>query len=875
VTVTSAASASVLVLGANPQRRADLADMLSELGFPAVLDAGSPEEGRGAAPVGVLVDLDVDEGVAAGQATCQSLRSDPATAALPLLVVLDASLAGPAGAALRAQLILAGADACLVRPVDPSELTAVLGALLRIRSEVRDLRRRAEDLQLSLAERSEALEQWHALFSSSSAGIVTIDGEGLVQAWNASAERMFGWQANEVIGKPPPFVPSSGEKEYRQALSTLAEGREVSPIETIRMHRNGTPVRVALSRAPIRDDQGRSRGSIATLVDVTTASADRDRAAELGALLSTLVDRAPIGLAFVDTGLRFQRVNQDMADLDGVSTEDHAGRHVGEVLKQSGPTLVPLLEDVLHSRTPCLDIELAGDSFRDAGPGGEMPAWLASLYPVETSDGTLLGAGLIVHDVTERRRIDAERARLFEAEHAARQRAQQLQTALAAVAAASSRSEVGEALVDLGLPALGALAGAVAVIDPAEPDRLLLLASSGYEDTILAPGQRHALDVLSPIGDAIRRGLPVYLDSRDELLKRYPGASEDLLGPGHAWAALPLRSGGEVLGALGLAFSEPRAFQDEDRLVVGGFISQAADALARAGRQEAEHDVAVTLQQSLLTTDLLPTDSTSVTVRYLPAVSALEVGGDFYDAVHLDDHRVMLIVGDVVGHGLQAAVAMGQLRSAAQALASSHNPAGLLTALDRFVANNEQARFATVACVLLDPIRGEIRFSLAGHPPPMVRRQDGTIIQLAEPRGAPLGTTGRARREGRVAMAGPSLVVLYTDGLIERRNESISVGLDRLAEALAVIEAATNAIEHAGLGADGVVTVEAEHVPPGMLTFLVSDPGRWREGSSDPYRGRGIAIMHRLMDHVAITRAAEGTSVILRKHLDGDEQLEV
>jgi anti-sigma regulatory factor (Ser/Thr protein kinase) len=104
----------------------------------------------------------------------------------------------------------------------------------------------------------------------------------------------------------------------------------------------------------------------------------------------------------------------------------------------------------------------------------------------------------------------------------------------------------------------------------------------------------------------------------------------------------------------------------------------------------------------------------------------------------------------------------------------------------------------------------------------------------------------------------------------------LGAGPDDISDILvAVIEAATNAIEHAGLGDDGVVTVEAEHVPPGMLTFVVSDPGRWREGSSDPYRGRGIAIMHRLMDHVAITRAAEGTRVILRKHLDGDEQLEV
>jgi anti-sigma regulatory factor (Ser/Thr protein kinase) len=602
----------------------------------------------------------------------------------------------------------------------------------------------------------------------------------------------------------------------------------------------------------------------------------------------------------------------------------------------------------MRSRTPCLDVELAVDGL-DATD--ESRAWLASLYPVETPEGMLLGVGLIIHDVTEQRRIETERARLFQAEHAARHRAQQLQTALAAVAAASTRSEVGRALIDLGLPALGAEAGVLQVTEPPEPDHTLVLASTGYDGTVLAPDQRHPLDAFTPIGDVIRRGVPVYLASPDELTARYPAAAGLLLRPGFgAWAALPLRSGGQVLGALGLAFRDRQTFHDQDRLVFGGFISQASDALDRAGRQEAEHDVAVTLQQSLLTADPLPTESTSVSVRYLPAVSALEVGGDFYDAVHLDEHRMLLIVGDVVGHGLEAAVAMGQLRSAAQALASAHGPAGLLSALDRFVTNNEQARFATVACLLLDPVRGELRYSLAGHPPPMVRRSDGSVVQLAAPRGAPLGTTTGPRLEGRVPLSGPSLVVLYTDGLIERRHEAITVGLDRLARALvemdstdcaeicdqlidrmlsdyhqrddavivcaatrpvtvrltqqvqaqpialaslraglrkwliqlgagpdevsdilvAVIEAATNAIEHAGLTPEDVVSVEVEHSPPGLLTFVIHDGGRWRDGSSDPYRGRGIAIMHRLMDHVDIKVRDDGTTVTLQKHLDGE-----
>ncbi|SCE79367.1 PP2C family protein-serine/threonine phosphatase [Micromonospora mirobrigensis] len=218
-------------------------------------------------------------------------------------------------------------------------------------------------------------------------------------------------------------------------------------------------------------------------------------------------------------------------------------------------------------------------------------------------------------------------------------------------------------------------------------------------------------------------------------------------------------------------------------LVSGGLAGRRIDRLTaeRDRLHQAEHDAVVDLQRWLLTEDL-PAGTVG---RYLPAPSVLNAGGDWYDKIALGDGRHALLVGDVVGHGVKAALAMGQLRTAARALAARvAGPAALLTELDSYVAALPDVVFCTAACVVVDPSAGTLRYALAGHPPPLLRRTDGTVVRLAVT-GRPLGVAGRPRVEQELAASADELLVLYTDGLVETPGEVIDAGIDRLAAAVA------------------------------------------------------------------------------------------
>ena len=197
--------------------------------------------------------------------------------------------------------------------------------------------------------------------------------------------------------------------------------------------------------------------------------------------------------------------------------------------------------------------------------------------------------------------------------------------------------------------------------------------------------------------------------------------------------------------------------------------------------------VAHELQLALLTTNL-PTDARFVvSTEYRPGVQALEVGGDWYDAFLLDDDRLAVVVGDVVGRGLHAATAMGQLRSAVRAVAEPGvGPAALLGRLDRFVEQAAVGFMATLAYVEIELDTGRVRYACAGHLPPLRLTAAGGHEFLWAGRSTPLGI-GADRVEAEATLLPGDLLVLYTDGLIERRNRSLREGLDALAEASAAL----------------------------------------------------------------------------------------
>ena len=204
--------------------------------------------------------------------------------------------------------------------------------------------------------------------------------------------------------------------------------------------------------------------------------------------------------------------------------------------------------------------------------------------------------------------------------------------------------------------------------------------------------------------------------------------------------------------------------------------------LLKARRRE--HEVALELQRGLLAGALREGDGIEVGVAYRPAERGLEVGGDWYDAFWLEEGETLaIVVGDVVGRGLGAAATMGQLRSALRALASTgFEPGPLLEALSEFARRHSVGQMATVAYAELDVRLGCMRYACAGHPPPAIVEPGGAAWFASDGRSPPLDACSfwSDRPEGACQLSPEAIVVLYTDGLIERRNRPVQAGLDEL-----------------------------------------------------------------------------------------------
>lgn len=235
--------------------------------------------------------------------------------------------------------------------------------------------------------------------------------------------------------------------------------------------------------------------------------------------------------------------------------------------------------------------------------------------------------------------------------------------------------------------------------------------------------------------------------------------------------------------ALWIDLGENRPFTGEDQLLLSLLAGHLAQGLQRAHQIDQQRETAIALQRAILGPSQLPE---GFAVRYEPATQPLEVGGDWYDTVTLPDGRIGIVVGDCVGRGLEAASVMGQLRSACRALMlQDASPARTLMALDQFAAGVPGAACTTVFCGVLDTDTGQLTYSSAGHPPGILVHPEGTTRLLEDGRSLPLAVRpGKPRPEGSCAIPARSTLLLYTDGLVERRRRPLSAGIDQASEAL-------------------------------------------------------------------------------------------
>ena len=249
-------------------------------------------------------------------------------------------------------------------------------------------------------------------------------------------------------------------------------------------------------------------------------------------------------------------------------------------------------------------------------------------------------------------------------------------------------------------------------------------------------------------------------------------------------AALLASESGDPVGALAIVGRENEPLTESDAILVELYADQVAQALARVRSHERDHDTAILLQRSLLPTSLPATDGVDFAAQYQAGTSFAEVGGDWYDAVRRPDGILHLSVGDVAGRGISAAVLMGQLRNAFRAYALDHtSPAAIV---ERLALHLDETQMATTVCVTFDPYTRELRYTSAGHPPPLLLDDDaGTIVRLDRPGIPPIGwSPRRTPADEPVVAPARGTLVLYTDGLVERRGESLDAGVERLAASI-------------------------------------------------------------------------------------------
>ncbi len=375
-----------------------------------------------------------------------------------------------------------------------------------------------------------------------------------------------------------------------------------------------------------------------------------------------------------------------------------------------------------------------------------------------------------------------ERSRLFDEEQRLRMRTERIQELTEALSGSLTQQDVAEVVVDALVRGAGADGAAFSIVlDDRQVQRKL--AWRGYEPEEQEPWLETPLSAPTPGNRALSARSIVFYQTVAELAADFPEAAARMRRTTHeSFLFVPLVAGRRMNGIVITSFAQPVALSAEDRAFIETLTSQAAQALDRARSFESERTIAETLQRSVLPVTLPSLPNVQLAARYLPGTDEVDVGGDWFDAILLPTGRLGVAVGDVVGKGVQSAATMAQLRNALRAFALDQmKPSSTVSRLNRLTEELPDSAFATLVYAVLDPETGICRVTSAGHPPPLLVQPDGRAEYIEGGRGLPLGTGANARyRQETVELPVGSTLIFYTDGLVERRSESIDEGLERL-----------------------------------------------------------------------------------------------
>ncbi|MGW9030544.1 SpoIIE family protein phosphatase [Streptomyces sp. NPDC055722] len=634
------------------------------------------------------------------------------------------------------------------------------------------------------------------------AAIAMVDAEGTVMGWTQAAEQLVGYSAGEVVGRSATHVLPPPEDAGR--ASVFAEQCRVqggwSGTVAVR-HRDGHTLTMTLRVSLLWGQDADTRW----LVSVTDIGALSSGATN-GPVRESLLARAPIGIVVYDPRLRCAWVNDAMERHDGVPRHGRFGRRLTALLPGfEAEALEVVMRQVLESGNTMVH------EYRAWPPADQRRehAFSASFFCLQGADGTPLGVCSMTVDVTGNRR--------------ARERLAILSEASTRIGSTLDVMQTGQELADLAVPLLADHA----IVDLVESVSFGLEPSAriGTTSGRTPPLRRAGLATIDP-------DVPTLPFVREEVIHPHPSSSfaaalrtgrshlEPVLdtqaGPWvdhdpvraqkvrdsgiHSLMVVPIRARRSVLGlALFCRSEEQTPFQEDDLLLAEELVTRAALSLDNALQYARERTAALTLQRDLLPHHVRGGAAVEVASRYVPADMGHGVGGDWFDLIELSGARVALVVGDVVGHGINAAATMGRLRTAVRTLADLDLPPDeLLAHLDDTVRrlNDEDAdpcdevpavAGATCLYAVYDPITRRCTMARAGHPPPLIIDAQGQVTIPDLPTGAPLGLgLGLVPFESaELELPEGSLLALYSDGLIESRDDDIDVGLHRLGAVLA------------------------------------------------------------------------------------------
>ncbi|MCI3224497.1 SpoIIE family protein phosphatase [Streptomyces sp. NP-1717] len=533
------------------------------------------------------------------------------------------------------------------------------------------------------------------------------------------------------------------------------------------------------------------------------AAAAAERAGEeSGAALRSLLAHSAAAVAFWDTDLRCRWVNDALERYDGIPREQRLGRRPEEALAGDAVELSAIMRRVLTTGECVVSREYRVPAASRAPCDGGL---LASFFRLDDADGRTLGVCLVVLRVQGRSPWDGDRLTVV-SEAGARigttldvvRTAQELADFSVPMLAdyvtvdLTEAVQLGEEPLERHGLSLGRLPtfrrAGIASIRTGSPESLW---TTG--DVVYVPRPSPFLQVLS----SGRSLLEPALDPSHMWLRNDPARAEKIRDFGmHSLLIVPVLARGTLLGVVVFVRTDnPVPFDAYDQLLAEELVARAALSLDNARRYTRERTNAVALQHKLLPRRVSGGTAMEVAARYLPADGQDSVGGDWFDVIDLPRGRLALVVGDVVGHGVDAAATMGQLRTAVRTLADLDLPPGeLLTRLDRtfirLMEDEEEATDpvpsmgATCVYVVYDPATRTCSVALAGHPPPAVVGPEGGVAFPDLPHGTPLGLGMAPYEAAELELPAGSLMALYSDGLVEERHEDIDVGMRRMSRAL-------------------------------------------------------------------------------------------